>query len=457
MSKNQYTKVSKEIIKYIGGKDNIDNVVHCATRLRFKLEDESKVDEDSLKKVDKVVGVHSTPNQYQIIIGNEVEAVFSELVNQGVSNGNMDSNSEDSDKKEENILQKIVDVITGCMTTMIPALTAAGMIKVVLSLIDQFNLVSADNITYQLFTIIGDAAFYFMPLVVAVFAANKFKVNTSLAVIASAILIHPNFVELVAADNASSLNMFGIPVAPVNYSYSIIPTILTVWMMSYIEKYVDKVTPKVLKIILNPTLVILITAPLALIVIGPLGHYAGQGLAQVVDLLQGTFGFLLVPILAAAMPFIVMTGMHHALTPIFLSTFAISGFDSLILLAQVCANLAQGGASLAVGIKSKDVKMKQLATASGISALMGITEPAIYGVTLKLKRPMIAAVIGAGIAGLYAGIMNVKIYVLNNSILTALAMADGTSNLVNGLIVLVLSVLVPLIIVFVIGLNKENE
>src|SRR5699024_11686885 len=127
------------------------------------------------------------------------------------------------------------------------------------------------------------------------------------------------------------------------------------------------------------------------------------GLAQVVDLLQGTFGFLLVPILAAAMPFIVMTGMHHALTPIFLSTFAISGFDSLILLAQVCANLAQGGASLAVGIKSKDVKMKQLATASGISALMGITEPAIYGVTLKLKRPMIAAVIGAGIAGLYAG------------------------------------------------------
>lgn len=456
MSKSQYTETSQEIIKNIGGKDNINNVVHCATRLRFKLKDESKVDEEGLKKIDKVAGVHSTPNQYQIIIGNEVDAVFSELTNQGVSDGNMDPNVEGTDEKDENILQKIIGAITGIMTPMIPALTAAGMMKVLLSLVDQFNLVSADTVTYQLFTIIGDAAFYFMPLIIAVFAANKFKVNTSLATIVVAILIHPSFVELVASDSAGSLNLFGLPVAPVNYSYSIIPTILTVWVMSYIEKYVDKVTPKVLKIILNPTLVILITAPLALIVIGPLGYYAGQGLAQVVNLLQGTFGFLLLPILAATMPFIVMTGMHHALTPIFLSTFAISGFDSLILVAQVCANLAQGGASLAVGIKSKDVKMKQLGTASGISALMGITEPAIYGVTLKLKRPMIAAVIGAGIAGLYAGIMNVKIYVLNSSILTALAMADGTSNLVNGLIALALSVLIPFLIVLVMGLKEEN-
>src|SRR5699024_7622080 len=208
---------------------------------------------------------------------------------------------------------------------------------------------------------------------------------TRLAVIASEILINPDFVNLVAADGGGSLSMFGLPVAPVSIPYSTIHTFITVCLLSYIAKYIEKVRHKVLKIILNPTLVIVITAPLALIVIGPLGYYAGQGLAQVVDLLQGTFGFLLVPLLAAAMPFIVMTGMHHALTPIFLSTFAISGFDSLILLAQVCANLAQGGASLAVGIKSKNVKMKQLGTASGISALMGITEPAIYGVTLKLK------------------------------------------------------------------------
>lgn len=447
-----YEKNSREIIKYLGGKENIVSLTHCATRLRFQLNDDTKIQTEQLKAVDIVVGVNPTPSQYQIIIGNEVAAVYAVLNEQLEFDGAAESAVEYSAKKQ-GFVQNIIDVITGCMTPMIPVLTAAGMLKVILALIDQFNWLSVETSTYQLLSVIADAAFYFMPLLVAVFAATKFKVNTSLAVIAAAILIHPTFVSMVS--DGSNLNIFNIPVAPVSYSYSIIPTILTVWIMSYIEKIVDSITPKVLKIILNPTLVLLIIAPLALIVIGPLGFYAGEGLAWVVDLLQDSLGIILVPILAAAMPFIVMTGMHHALTPIFLSTFAVSGYDSLILLAQVCANLAQGGASLAVGIKSKDTKMKQLAIASGISALMGITEPAMYGVTLKLKRPMIAAVLGAGLAGLYAGIMHVKIYVLNNSILTSLAMADGTMNLVHGLIMLALSIVVPFVLVLVMGLKKD--
>lgn len=455
MSK-EYKKIAEQIIENVGGRQNVKSVVHCMTRLRFELADDSKADKVKLEEIDKVVGVNPTDSQYQVIIGNEVAAVFEEVSKQlGFENTEANAVDQNLSKKKETVFQKIIDAITGCMTPMIPALTAAGMIKVVLALTSQFNLVNTESNTYQLFTTIGDAAFYFMPIVVAVFAAQKFKVNTSLAVIVSAVLIHPNFVEMVGSGKA--IDLFALPVPAVSYSYSIIPTILTVWLMSYIEIGVDKITPKALKIILNPTLVLLVTAPLALIVIGPLGFYAGEGLASIVEILQGTFGFLLVPILAAAMPFIVMTGMHHALTPIFLSTFALTGYDALILLAQVCANLAQGGASLAVGLKSKNPKMKQLATASGISALMGITEPALYGVTLKLKTPMIAAVIGAGVAGLYAGITHVKIYVLNNSILTSLAMADGTANLVNGLIVLALSIAVPFVVVYLIGFSEEEN
>lgn len=456
VSKNDYQKIAEEIIVNVGGLENISGATHCATRLRFVLKDFSKVNDEKLKQISKVVGVNPTAQQYQIIIGNEVAAIYKEIIANGIpENNSIEQESSDNSGKKEGVLQKIIDAITGCMTPMIPALTAAGMMKVVLSLISQFHWMNTESSTYQLLTVIGDAAFYFMPLVVSVFAARKFKVNTSLAVIIAAVLIHPTFVSMVT--EGSALNFFGIPVAPVSYSYSIIPVILIVWLMSYIEKGVDRITPNVLKIILNPTLVLLISAPLALIVIGPLGFYAGDWLASGIKFLEGTLGFVLVPILAAAMPFIVMTGMHHALTPIFLSTFALTGYDSLILLAQVCANLAQGGASLAVGLRSKNNDMKQLATASGISALMGITEPAIYGVTLKLKKPMIAAVIGAGIAGLFAGIMNVKIYVLNNSILTALAMADGTSNLVNGIIMLVLSIAIPFIVVLIMGTNEKQQ
>ena len=458
MSKTDYHKIAEEIITNVGGLENIISATHCATRVRLVLKDSSKVKEEKLKQVATVVGVNPTAQQYQIIIGNEVAAVYKEIIACGVSedNSTKEQTKNDDSGKKEGVFQRIIEAITGCMTPMIPALTAAGMMKVVLSLISQFHWMNTDSSTYQLLTVIGDAAFYFMPLVVSVFAARKFKVNTSLAVIVAAILIHPSFVAMVT--DGKALNFFGIPVAPVSYSYSIIPVILIVWLMSYIEKGVDRITPNVLKIILNPTLVLLISAPLALIIIGPLGYYAGDWLASGIKFLEGTLGFILVPILAAAMPFIVMTGMHHALTPIFLSTFALTGYDSLILLAQVCANLAQGGASLAVGFRSKNNEMKQLATASGISALMGITEPAIYGVTLKLKKPMIAAVIGAGVAGLFAGIMNVKIYVLNNSILTALAMADGTSNLVNGIIMLLLSIVIPFILVLVMGTNESvNE
>lgn len=455
MSKN-YQEMAKDIIKALGGKENIIDVIHCATRLRFLLVDKEKVCGEGLKSIKGVAGIQLNAQRYQVIIGTEVDAVFQALLKEGILNG--DQKQETVTKTNESgKLSKIFDTITGCMTPMIPALTAAGIIKLILTLITTFGWMTNDAPTYRILDIIGDAAFYFMPILLAVNASKKFNVNTSLAVIVAGVLLHPNFTAWVAS--GEPISFLSIPVQSVNYAASIIPVLLMVWIMSYIEKGVDKVTPSVLKLLLNPSLVLLISAPLALIVVGPLGSFAGNGLSALIDMLSGTFGFGLVAILAAAMPFIVMTGMHHALTPIFLATFAATGQESLILISQICANLAQGGATWAVALRSKRKETKELATAAGLSAVMGITEPAIYGVTLKLKKPMIAASIGAGLAGLYAGIMHVSVYVMQNSIMAALAfMGDkGTSNVIHGMIMIVLAIVLPFVICLIMGFDEKED
>ena len=449
--KKDYQKLATDIISGVGGKQNINSLVHCATRLRFDLKDDDKANKNQLESLDGVVTVVKTPSQYQVVIGNAVSYVFDEIIKLGVINGDSDTVTPSSDtqndvaEKKEGIFNQIIDAITACMTPMIPALTAAGMIKVILSLATTFNWMSSSAPTYRILDIMGDSAFYFMPILLAINASKRFKVNTSLAVIVAGILLHPNFTAWVSS--GKPISFLSIPIVPDTYAATVIPALLMVWIMSFIEKGVDRITPNSLKIILNPTLVLLISAPIALIVVGPLGSFAGAGLAWVINMLQGRLGFIMVTLLAAGMPFIVMTGMHHALTPIFLSTFASTGHESLILVAQVCSNLAQGAAALAFGIKAKKPSQKSLATSSGISAIMGITEPAMYGINLKYKRPMIGAVIGAGVAGLYGGIMGVTLYVPQNSFMAILGLngSKGMTNVINGVIMMALSLSVSFI------------
>lgn len=453
MSKN-YKETAKLLIEYAGGKENIKKAFHCMTRLRFNVKDKSLVNDKKMMSLPEVVGVNWHDNQCQIIIGNEVSAVYKAVEKLGVATDNEDI-QETNEKKGKFSL--IVDAITGCMTPMIPALTAAGMIKVILTLLNTSGILVESSITYQVLSFIGDAAFYFMPFLIAANAAKVFKVNQSLALIIAGVFLHPNFVNLVAGEAA--ISFIGLPVTKVSYAYSVIPIILMVWILSYIEKLVDAITPKMLKIIMHPTLVILIAAPIALIVIGPLGGIAGDGLAIAIDFISTKFGFLTVGLLAAFFPFIVMTGMHHALTPIGLSAIATGGSDALIFISQICSNIAQSGASLAVAVKSKDKSMKQLASAAGISALMGITEPALYGVTLKLKRPVVAAAIAAGIGGIVGGILQVSVYIAQNSIMAIPAFigAKGMSNLIYGVIMIAVSFISAFVITIAIGFKDEEE
>lgn len=379
--KKDYAKTADTLIAALGGKDNITRLFHCMTRLRFYVKDRSKINEKEILKLSEISGVNWHEDQFQVIAGNEVNAVYKALEDKGVPTDDAPAANSDSSKS---VVSKVIDAITGCMTPMIPALTAAGMIKVVLTLLTTFHLVSETSSTYQVISFIGDVTFYFMPFLIAANAAKVFRVNQSLALFIAGVYLSPTFVTMVAGDAA--ITLFGLPITKATYSYSVIPVILMVWITHYIEILVDKITPKMVKLILNPTLVILISAPIALIVVGPIGTIIGNGLAVAINFLSVKLGFIIVGILAATFPFIVMTGMHHALTPIGLNAIATGGTDTLIFVSQVCSNLAQSGASLAVAVRSKDSNMKQLASAAGVSALMGITEPALYGVTLKLKR-----------------------------------------------------------------------
>lgn len=344
--KKDYAKTADTLIAALGGKDNITRLFHCMTRLRFYVKDRSKINEKEILKLSEISGVNWHEDQFQVIAGNEVNAVYKALEDKGVPTDDAPAANSDSSKS---VVSKVIDAITGCMTPMIPALTAAGMIKVVLTLLTTFHLVSETSSTYQVISFIGDVTFYFMPFLIAANAAKVFRVNQSLALFIAGVYLSPTFVTMVAGDAA--ITLFGLPITKATYSYSVIPVILMVWITHYIEILVDKITPKMVKLILNPTLVILISAPIALIVVGPIGTIIGNGLAVAINFLSVKLGFIIVGILAATFPFIVMTGMHHALTPIGLNAIATGGADTLIFVSQVCSNLAQSGASLAVACK----------------------------------------------------------------------------------------------------------
>lgn len=451
--KKDYRKAADTLIAALGGRENITRVFHCMTRLRFYVKDKSKIDENAIRQMEEVSGINWHQEQFQVIAGNEVNEMYKALEENGIPTDEENVSLE----KSKGRFNKVIDTITGCMTPMIPALTAAGMIKVVLSLIIYFNILEDTSSTYQVLNFIGDVAFYFMPVLIAANAAKVFRVNQALALIIAGVFLHPNFISMMAEDTA--ITFIGLPITKVSYSYSVIPVILMVWIMSYIEKMVDKVTPRITKLILNPTLVILISAPIALIAIGPLGAIIGNGLAVAIDYLSVKLGFIIVGILAAAFPFIVMTGMHHALTPIGLNAIATAGVDKLIFVSQICANLAQSGATLAVAVKSRDKEMKQLASAAGVSAMMGITEPALYGVTLKLRRPVVAAAVGAGIGGIVGGILQVSLYIAQNNIMAIPAFIGGENmmNLIYGIIMIAVSFGTAFILTFLFGFQEEVQ
>ena len=456
-----YEIVSKKILEKIGGESNVSSVQHCMTRLRFVLKDESKADDEAVKKIKGVMGLAKQGGQYQIIIGNNVGQCYKELIKLG------DFKEEKSSevKEKKGIFNSILDVVSGCMSATMPAIIGAGMIKVLLVILPMIGILSNTSQTYVILNALGDATFYFLPFILVISSSKKFNINPYTLAAIIGVMLYPDFIGL--AGSGEKISLFGLPVAAASYSYSVIPVIMMAWVMQYIEKLADKITPAVTKNFLKPMLTLLIALPIALIVIGPIGFYAGEALSSAMIFVYDKAGWLAIMIMGALMPLLVMTGMHWAFVP--LSIMNINnpaiGFDALLLVGMLCSNLAQGAACLAVFLKSKNKDLKQVAGASSVSAfLAGVTEPAMYGVTLKYKKPLYACMIAGGVSGFYAGFVGLKTYVFATPALISLVQfidPNGGSNFVNALITLGITVVVAFVLTWVLGFedpaNEEEE
>lgn len=452
-----YTTTVKLILTKVGGEKNVESVTHCMTRLRFVLKDERIVKDDEVKNIKGVMGVVRSGGQYQIIIGNDVANCYKELTKLGnfASEGNMTL-------KKQNIFVSILDAISGCMAPVIPALVAAGMMQILIIVLGYF--VPKDSQTMQLLTIMGDSAFYFLPILLAFSAGKKFNTNPVLVAAVAGVLLHPNF-SAMFADATKGVKFLGISVVSTSYASTVIPIILTAWVMSYVEKFVAKITPVFTKNFLKPLLILLISAPIAFIILGPIGGIVGNGLAMVILAIQAKASIVALIILSAAMPFIIMTGMHWAFVPAVLGALATAAGDGAFIPAMLLSNLAQGSASLAVAYKSKNSDLKQVASASGLSALVaGVTEPAMYGVTLKLRRPMMAACIACGITGAFIGFVKLAGHAFATPSLIALPIfisADDNMSFIYAIIAAVVVIVLTFILTLVLGfddpISEDNE
>ncbi|WP_127536653.1 beta-glucoside-specific PTS transporter subunit IIABC [Paenibacillus illinoisensis] len=448
-----HQETAQEIIKAVGGTNNINSVYHCITRLRFELKDNDKVDNGTLKKLDKVMGTNISGDQFQVIIGNDVPKVFDAMVKEHPALQQSPEKKETKSDNKKNVILKIFETIAGVFAPMLPAITAAGMLKGLLALFVSLGWMSAGTDTYRILSAIGDGVFHYLPLLIAVSAARKFGSNPFVAIALGTALMYPDMSTLLSS--GESVAFIGIPVTAVSYASSVIPILLAVWLMSYVEKWVDRVIPAALKLLLVPLITLLVMVPVTLIAIGPLGTFVGNGLSGGINWLLNEGGLVAGIVLGGAMALIIMTGMHYALVPIILSNIATLGFDKFLPLTYI-SNMGQAGATLGVFFRAKDKKLKTVALSTSFTALMGVTEPAMYGVNMKYKKPFAAAMIGSAVGGGFALAFGAKAYVLaGNGGLPGLPSLIGQT-FWYSLIGMILAFVVGAIMSTVFGIKEEE-
>ncbi len=447
-------KTAVEIVKAVGGTQNIQSATHCMSRLRLVLKNDSLADDSEVENIDGVKGIMKQGGQYQIIIGGEVSEVFNHLP-KGLRN---DEDVEDlkQDKSIKGYLSAIFDYISGSLTGALPVILGGGMVKLLVAILGLMNL--GNNPTVEVLNIIGDVGFYFLPIYVAYVAATKINTDIVLSMAVSAILLHPS---LIAALSGDGLSFFGLPIYATSYASAVIPPLFATWVLKMVLKGVDKITPGWTKSIFRPMLALIITIPIVLIVFAPLGAIIGEGLVKITEVSQSFSPWLTMTVLAALMPLLIMTGMHHAFDPIMFANFAGPGYDGLFLPLMLATNFALTGSIIAVALKTKNTKFKTVAVSSAISAgVAGITEPGLFGVVLRLKRPLFASMIGSGIAGLFVGIFNIKSYALASPGLIAMIQfidPDGSSNFMNAVIVAVIGLVSGFIFTYLLGFEGIED
>ncbi|WP_342474079.1 beta-glucoside-specific PTS transporter subunit IIABC [Bacillus sp. FSL W8-1141] len=447
-------ELAGKIVKLIGGTENISQSWHCITRLRFNLNDERQVKVDELKTLDGVLGAQFQSGQFQVIIGAKVAEVYEEIDHLAGHSSNNSAPVKNTSKL--NPIEVVFDVISGIFTPILPAIVGSGLIKGIMALFVSLGWLAETSSTYQVLQIFSNAVFYFLPFLIAYSAAKKFKTRESLALALAGILLYPTMLEG-AAKGADPLSFLGLSIPLNNYTSSVLPIILGVLLLSFVDKWITKVIPKSLSIVFTPVLSLMITAPLTLAFIAPIGNVSGQYLEIFFTSLFNFAGPIAGLLMGGLMPLIVLTGMHYAFFPSTLASFEKVGYDIMLLPMNFIANMAQAGAVLGVIIRTKRVETRSLALSTLLPSFFGITEPAIYGVTLRLKKPFYASLIGGAVGGCFYGLFSVKTTAFSIPGITSLPtyIMKGTNNFQLALIGIALSFIVSLLITILLGFQES--
>lgn len=441
------------IVKLIGGKENIAHLEHCSTRLRFTLKDNSLVQKDALEKVDGVIGVRQNV-QCQVIIGNDVVEVYDEVMNVLGHELTADGGSEGKQKQSWGAV--LLDFIISIFQPLIPAVAGGGVLKSLLLLASVTGLMDNTSQTYQILNLIGGAPLYFLPILVAITTANKLKVNQLVAVSAVGALILPELTTLLT-DGAAFM---GFGLQNIAYASQVFPAILTVLFYAQIEKLFTRISPKPIRIFFVPMMSLVITVPVALLILGPLGFEVGTIFSAAIIWLYAHLGWVATGILAAVLPLMVVTGMHKAMIPYAVSSMSEMGAELLYLPASLAHNIAEAGACFAVSVRTKDQKLRSTAVSAGISALFGITEPALYGVTILHKRVLYGVMASSLVGGAVAGLFAIKAFALVGPGLASITMfvdEANPMNLVWALVTLGVSFAVSFVLVLFLFKDKVVE
>lgn len=452
MAKQNYDQLAKEIIFLIGGENNIVNLTHCVTRLRFKLKDETKTDENSLSKLKGVISIVKGNGQFQVVVGNAVEDIFNAIQRQ-YSIGETEVKEE---KKSGTLFTRALNMMSAILNPIVIALAGAGMIKALLVILTTtLGILDTSGGTYKILAAAGNSVFYFLPLFLAYSSAKAFKCNPYIALAIVATLMEPNFTKLMSKPGDMT-SFLGIPVVLIGYSGSLVPAIVSILIYSKLEKVLKKFIPKNIELFALSFVALLIMVPLTIIVIGPIGVYLADQVGNLVNFLSVKNGLLTGAVIGAGWTFLVMLGVQWGVVPIMINNISTYGYD-VIRPMIAAATFASAGAAFGVFLKAKNKENKAYALSATIPALLGgITEPIVYGISLKYRKPFIAQVIGGAIAGGFMGMMHTKAIVYVFPALTTLPAFLGET-FVYYVIGITLAFVITAVITYFLGIDEKDD
>lgn len=449
-------ELAKKILQEVGGEENISHLTHCATRIRMNLKDDDKANLKTISNLEGVLKAQNQNGQTQVIIGAKVASVYEELKN--ITNINTSDGDDGNTKKSKKSISNVIETIAGIFSPVIPMLIACGLLKAFTATLVNFEILAPDTNIVKILTMLGDLVFYFLPFFLAVSAAKKFKTNEYIALGLAAAYMYPTIIDgarAAAETGVKTLDLFGLPILLVDYKSTVIPIILSVWVMSFVYKKIDKVVPDFLKIILTAMIVVIIMVPLELIVLGPIGSYLGVWLADFIRWFYDTGGVFSAFLLGATRSLLTLLGMHYALAPLQIQEIADSG-SSYILVSALTANMAQAGAALGVFLAIKNKGTKSLAASASFSAFLGITEPAMFGVNLRYKRPFFIALGASGISAVFLSLFNTSATAYVPPSLLTLPVFQANS-FVYIIIGIVISAAIACIVTYFFGIPKDMK